>query len=208
MNISAVNCTPIKPQTSFGTSQCTYDATKVLQLSKKLEDSFKTQQANIEDPSCIDETITPKGHIQTAVSVLGACAAMFALGKGAGKGLVALAKKVPASAKENILNTGKKAATAISEQAAKLPKNEKVSTILSNTVGKAFNAAKAHVIKNPEKSFTTAAGVLAATTLVPSIATADGNNDGIADIAQNNINAYESVFQKAEIFADIINALS
>ena len=53
-----------------------------------------------------------------------------------------------------------------------------------------------------------AAGVLAASTLVPAITTADGNKDGVADIAQNNINAYASAFKKAEIFADIVGALS
>ena len=206
MSISAINCTPIKPQTSFGSAQGVDEAQKVLELSRQLNDSFTCSKCS--DGDCDSEKVTNKNPLQTAISVLGACATMFALGKGAGKGVVALAKKVPASAKENILNTGKKAAAAISEQAAKLPKNEKVSTILSNTVGKAFNRAKDVVMKNPEKSFTTAAGVLAATTLVPSIATVDGNKDGVADIAQNNINAYASAFKKAEIFSDMINALS
>ena len=206
MSISAINCTPIKPQASFGSAQGVDEAQKVLELSKQLNDSFASGTRCNGD--CDEEKVTNKNPIQTTISVLGACATMFALGKGAGKGLVALTKKVPASAKENILNTGKKAVSVISEQVAKLPKNEKVSTILSNTVGKAFNSAKAVVMKNPEKSFTTAAGVLAATTLVPSIATADGNKDGVADIAQNNINAYASAFKKAEIFSDMINALS
>lgn len=206
MSISAINCTPIKPQASFGSAQGVDEAQKVLELSKQLNDSFASGTRCNGD--CDEEKVTNKNPIQTTISVLGACATMFALGKGAGKGAVALAKKVPASAKENILNTGKKAVSVISEQVAKLPKNEKVSTILSNTVGKAFNRAKDVVMKNPEKSFTTAAGVLAATTLVPSIATADGNKDGVADIAQNNINAYASAFKKAEIFSDMIDALS
>lgn len=206
MSISAINCTPIKPQASFGSAQGVDEAQKVLELSRQLNDSFTC--SNCSNGDFDNEKVTNKHPLQTAISVLGACATMFALGKGAGKGVVALAKKVPASAKENILNTGKKAVSAISEQAAKLPKNEKVSTILSNTVGKAFNSAKAVVMKNPEKSFTTAAGVLAASTLVPAITTADGNKDGVADIAQNNINAYASAFKKAEIFADIVDALS
>lgn len=206
MSISAINCTPIKPQASFGSAQGVDEAQKVLELSKQLNDSFASGTRCNGD--CDEEKVTNKNPIQTTISVLGACATMFALGKGAGKGVVALAKKVPASAKENILNTGKKAVSVISEQVAKLPKNEKVSTILSNTVGKAFNRAKDVVMKNPEKSFTTAAGVLAASTLVPAITTADGNKDGVADIAQNNINAYASAFKKAEIFADIVGALS
>ncbi len=206
MSISAINCTPIKPQASFGSAQGVDEAQKVLELSKQLNDSFASGTRCNGD--CDEEKVTNKNPIQTTISVLGACATMFALGKGAGKGLVALTKKVPASAKENILNTGKKAVSVISEQVAKLPKNEKVSTILSNTVGKAFNRAKDVVMKNPEKSFTTAAGVLAASTLVPAITTADGNKDGVADIAQNNINAYASAFKKAEIFADIVGALS
>lgn len=205
MSISAVNCTPIKPQTSFGSREIVpgeYEAKKVLELSKQLNDSFGNKY------NSDGELITNKNHVQTFISVLGACATMFALGKGAGKGVVALAKKVPASAKQGILDASKKAADLVSEKAAKLPKNPKISSALSNTVGKAFNSVRAAVTKNPEKSFTTAAGVIAASTLVPAIATADGNNDGVADIAQNNINAYSSAFKRAEIFADIVDALS
>lgn len=206
MSISAMNCTPIKPQASFGSAQGVDEAQKVLELSRQLNDSFTC--SNCSNGDCDNEKVTNKNPLQTAISVLGACATMFALGKGAGKGLVALSKKVPSSTKEKILSAGQKAATKIAEQVSKLPKNEKVSSVLSKTVGKAFNSAKSVVMKNPEKSFTTAAGILAASTLVPAITTVDGNKDGVADIAQNNINAYASAFKKAEIFSDIVDALS
>lgn len=201
MNISAINCTPIKPQASFGnTAQGVDEAKKVLELSKQLNDSFKKEG---EEP-------TTKHPLQTALSVLGAAATMFALGKGAGKGAVAVAKKLPDVAKANITKYADDAIAFVKSKASKMPKvpQNNVTTAIGNVAKNTFNSAKNVILKNPEKSFTTAAGVLAATTLVPSIVKADGNEDGIADIAQNNINAYASAFKTAEIFADMVNALA
>lgn len=206
MNVSAINCTPIKPQASFGYAQGAEEAQRVLELSKQLKDSFnkEVQQGN----ESSEGKITNKNPIQTTLSVLGACATMFALGKGAGKGVVAVAKKLPEGFKENVLKSGSSVKTFISNQASKFSGKETSPNFLLKSIGKALKNAKATISKNPEKSFTNATGIIAATTLVPAITTADGNKDGIADIAQNNINAYVDVFKRAEIFSDIVNALS
>ena len=200
MSISAINCTPIKPQASFGNAQGVDEAQKVLELSRQLNDSFKKEG---EEP-------TVKHPAQTALSILGAAATMFALGKGAGKGAVAVLKKVPDSVKGNVSKYADDAVNFVKTHASKLPKvhQNKVTTAVSNFAKTAYNSAKTTVMKNPEKSFTTAAGVLAAATLVPKISKADANNDGIADIAQKNINAYQSAFKTAEIFADMVSAIS
>lgn len=204
MSISAINCSPLKPQVSFRSAQGVDEANKVLQLSKQLGDNFHKVDSEGNDI---------KNPLQTATSVLAACLAMFALGKGAGKVALTAAKKVPASAKKTIADGFGKVKTFVSKQAAKLPKNEKVTTVLNNTVGKASNAVKSSVAKAVQKSgaekvFTTTAGVVAASTLVPKIVKADDNGDGIADIAQKSVNAYQSAFKSAEIFADMISALS
>ena len=76
MNVSAINCSPIKPQVSFGAPEGVDEANKVLTLSKELSDTFKKEDS---------EGNQIKNPLHTAVSVLTAGMAMFALGKGIGK---------------------------------------------------------------------------------------------------------------------------
>lgn len=203
MSISSVSCTPIKPQVSFASAEGVDEAQRILQLSRQLNDSFQKE----------DEDITVKHPVQTALSLVGAGLAMFALGKGVGKAIIAAAKKTPENVKTGLANGLKTASDWTSKQAGKLPKNDKLTAVFDKTVGKAANGLKGSVAsvieKNgAEKVFTTATGALAAATLVPKVAKADGNSDGIADIAQNGINAYQSAFKTAEIFSDMINALA
>lgn len=213
MNISAVNCTPIKPQ-AFGNQEGADEAQKVLELSKQLNDSFKKEGQD-------EEEVTSKNPLATAASVAGACLAMFALGRSAGKGAVALAKKIPAGAKDNVVKYATQAKTFVTEKASKikmpkvkinLPKNEKVAGFFKNTVGKAatttIEKTKTAFNANPEKFVKNTAGIIAASTLAPAIIKADGNKDGIADIAQNNVNAYRNAMHSVEIFSEIANALS
>lgn len=203
MSISSVSCTPIKPQVSFGSPEGVDEAQRVLQLSRELNDSFHKE----------DEEVTIKHPLQTAVSLIGAGLAMYTIGRGAGKAILALAKKTPANVKSGLKKGCKSVSDKASGLTAKLPVNEKLSKVYTNTIGKVAgnvkNGVKNAVEKNGvEKVFTTATGALAAATLVPKIAKADGNGDGIADIAQKNVNAYTSAFKTAEIFADMINAVS
>ena len=205
MNISAINCSPIKPQVAFGKAEGVEEANKVLNLSKELSDSFKKEESEGE--------VGRKSPMETIASLTGAALAMFAIGKGAGKLAYSLSGKIPETAKTFVTTNAGKAKEFITAQTAKLPKNEKISKVLEKTVGKVATAAKTGLTnaieKNgAEKIVTTAAGLAAATTLVPKIAKADGNGDGIADIAQKNVNAYQSAFKTAEIFADMVSALS
>lgn len=206
MSITSVNCTPIKPQVSFASAEGVDEAQKILQLSRQLNDSF--QKENKDD----DENITVKHPLQTTLSLAGAGLAMFALGKGVGKAIIGASKKTPENVKTGLVKGLKTASDWTSKQADKLPKNEKLTAVFDKSVGKVANGLKGAVSnaieKNgAEKVFTTATGALAAATLLPKVAKADGNSDGIADIAQNGINAYQSAFKTAEIFSDMINAL-
>lgn len=219
MSISSVNCTPIKPQVAFGNlkgvdgeqgilqkPEGVDEAQKVLQLSKELSDSFRKEDKE-------GEEVKVKHPLQTAVSLVGAALAMYTVGKGAGKAAIALSKKAPESLKKGLTEGYKNVSKWASKQAGKLPTNEKLAHAYTNTVGRVANGVKKGVTdavaKNgAEKVFTTATGALAVATLVPKVAKADGNGDGIADIAQTGINAYQSAFKTAEIFADMIDAIA
>lgn len=205
MSISSINCTPIKPQVSFGKEYSVNDANKITQLSQELSDSFRKEGQ--------DEN--KKSPIQTTVSVLGAAAAMFALGATAAQGGIKLVKKIPQGTRQKAVSTAVKAKEAVKGQLLKikLPQNEKLAKAYTKTVGKAYNfvvpKAKALVEKNGiEKVVTVSAGALAAAKLAPAIIKADGNKDGVADITQRNINAYASALKSAEIFSDIVGVLA
>lgn len=203
MNVSAVNCTPIKPQSfgsgdtvrgiDFGSEEAAMGAQRVLDLSRELNDSFKKEGSEENDK---------KNPVATAVSVAGACLSMFALGRVAGKGAMALVNKIPASAKENAAEFVKKQTSKI--KAPKITiKNEKAAQFVSNAYKQVASFA-AKCKANPEN----VAGGIAALTLAPAIITADGNQDGVADIAQKNINAYSSALKSAEIFADMFESIA
>lgn len=208
MSISSVSCTPIKPQVSFSSAEGIDEANKVLQLSRELNDSFTKK-----DDSDNEGNVVEKKHpLQTAISLAGAGLAMYAVGKGAGKAVYAIAQKAPDNVKLSVKSGCKSVADWTSKQTAKLPVNDKLSNAYAKTVGKAVDKAKIGVAKaieqnGLEKVFTTTTGVLAACTLFPKIAKSDGNGDGIADIAQTGINAYQTAFKTAEVFADMIDAI-
>ena len=82
-------------------------------------------------------------------------------------------------------------------------KNEKAAQFVSNAYKQVASFA-AKCKANPEN----VAGGIAALTLAPAIITADGNQDGVADIAQKNINAYSSALKSAEIFADMFESIA
>lgn len=205
MNISAINCTPIKPQASFGSEvRDVADAQRVLNLSKELNDSFQ------KDPD-------HKSPVQTAVSVAGALAATFVLGKlTAGKILevcpnlltktAAGAKKAAGTIKnikvpDKFSNLGKKV--------AENPALEKVSSKFTKFTGKAVESAKAFVQKNgAEKTFKTGMGVASMLALGSQVINVDGNKDGIADIAQNNVNAYSNAMKDLGVFSEILGVFS
>ena len=200
MSISAINCSPLKPQVSFGNAQEVNDATRVLELSKQLEDSFQVAGAE------------KKNTAQIAVSVLGAGLTMFALGKGAGKGISTIVKGLPETTKTSILNSTKNASIAIKEKVSNLPKT-RVSKVLDGTVGKVAKGFKTAITEKiakegAEKVFTNATGLAAMATLLPSILTVDGDKNGVADIAQKNISAYSSALQQAEVFSTMLNIVS
>ena len=212
MNVSAVNCTPIKPKVSFGNEQDAFsDAQKVLDLSKQLSDNFQKG----EDPQ-------QKTKAQTAISVLGALATTFVLGKVAADKIITafpnMLTKVGTGAK-TVVNKAKTVKVPNFVKNVKVP--EKVRSgfgkvVANPVVKKATNFAGSAASKattylktqSPEKLFTNGAGIASMIALGSKISKVDGNNDGVADIAQENISAYRSFAQNAGIFTEIVSALS
>lgn len=213
MKVTAVNSTPLKPQ-SFGND--VYKAQIVLEKSKELGDRFTK---NPEE----------KSPLTTFVSVLGAFATCFLLGKGlASKAMevfpklsgqiVELSKKAVAGASvtatklknvhvpEKIASS--KVANVVKETANKVSSNQKVKTFAGKVAEQASLAFTKIKAQPPEKIIKNAAGIASMAILGTQIATVDGNDDGIADIAQKDVNAYKNAIGSIGIIGDIMKSLS
>ena len=203
MNISAVNCTPIKPQASFGmaTRETDNQYDKIVMAAQQLEDSFVTPEK--ED--------TQKSKLGVAASLAGAVLVTYMGGRfAAAKVIEAFPKAVPAM--ENGL---KKASGFIQEKASTLAaKDGKVASTFGKIAKRAEEGAR-NVYKNRLDKGDGAAtalkrlsGTAALMFGLPKIATVDGNNDGISDITQKNANAYKSALNSIGIVSDVVDALS
>lgn len=206
MNVSAVNCTPIKPQ-AFGNEKNFDDAQKILDMSKELSDSFGKEGQD------------KKTKAQTLVSVLGALATTFVLGKVmAGKVLTAFptlpAKIAEGAGKLKGLASKIKIPNAIktSKPMTKLASNTKLqnaASVISEKAGAAIESAKGYIAeKGSDAVIKDAAGLASMAAFGSKIAKVDGNKDGVADIAQNNVNAYKNAVDQMGIIGEITKALS
>ena len=211
MNISAVNCTPIKPQ-SFGNcessintkealasnNQAIIGAQKALDLTKSYSDTYNPSSQQTEN----EDAVQKKNPLQIAISVAGAFCAMFLLGRSSAQLAMSVVKKIPQAAKEKLSGF-------VSSKAPKI--NIPKPSINNEKFSKVVNAATKHVSSfaqkckaNPEN----VAGAIATLSLAPALVKVDGNNDGVADIAQKNVNAYSSFVKSAGVFSEIIDLLS
>ena len=213
MKISALNSTPLKPQ-SFGNE--VYTAQAVLDKSKELGDRFTKNPEQ-------------KSFLGTVVSVFGAFATCFLLGKGfASKAMevfpklsgqiVELSKKALSGASvlagkfKNIQVpekvTSSKAAGALKDVAEKISSNQKVKSFAGKVAEKASSAFETIKAQPPEKIIKNVAGVASMAILGTQIATVDGNDDGISDIAQKDVNAYKNAIGSISILDEIVKSLS
>lgn len=213
MKISAVNSTPLKPQ-SFGND--VNKAQFVLEKSKELGDRFAK---NPEEKSALG----------TFVSVLGAFATCFLLGKGlASKAMevfpklsdeiVTLSKKAVSGASvvagklKNIhipeKVTSSKVGNIVRETAEKVSSNQKVKNLAGKASEQASNIFAKIKAQPADKIIKNAAGIASMAILGSQIATVDGNDDGIADIAQKDVNAYKNAIGSIGIIGDIMKSFS
>lgn len=173
------------------------DYVRVLTQSQEIADTFKKTDA---------EGNQLKSPLATAVSVVGVVLSTFLLGKNIGnlssKLGSKLATKIPVDLKS-------KAAKFISSVDDKVfnslagMKNTKLANKLFNFTELAKSGVS-YAMKNPGN----VAGAVAVAGIAPKIVKADGNGDGIADIAQNNISAYNSALKNAELLTEIASVLS
>ena len=213
MKVSAVNSTPLKPQ-SFGNE--VYKAQVVLEKSKELGDRFTKNPEK-------------KSPLSTLISVAGAFATCFLLGKGlASKAMevfpklsgqiVELSKKAFAGASvfagklksvkvpEKVASS--KVANVVKETAEKVSANPKVKNVAGKVVDFASSSFAKIKAQPPEKIIKNAAGIASMAFLGSQIATVDGNDDGIADIAQKDVSAYKNAIGNLGLIGDIIKSLS
>lgn len=166
---------------------------KVLDASEQLADSFKKTDS---------EGNSVKSPLGTLISVAGVAISTFMMGKKLGSLGTKLASKLPQGVKGTIVNTAKNAVEFVNKKIGSI-KNAKIADKLTNV----FSSVVEYVAKNPKKAISNAAGAVAVATVGKEIINADGNGDGIADIAQKNVNAYSSALKNADLLADIANAV-
>ena len=167
---------------------------QVLTRSQQLADSFKKTDA---------EGHQVKSPIATAVSVVGVVLSTFLLGKNIGKLGVNISKKLPEGVKQTLVGKAKAGVEFSNKMIGKI-KNAGIKDKVTN----AFSSAVEYVVKDPAKFAVNASGVVAVASIAPDVVKADGNGDGIADIAQHNISAYKSALQGAELLTEIAGSLS
>lgn len=195
MNISAANCTSISHQTSFGKEYDVEDAQRVLDLSKELNDSFSAEN----QPE-------KKGIVGKAASYAGAVASIYITG-------LCLAKLASKASDTLLMPCLRKSANFVKNNAAKLSRveNKHISSAAKN-ISKAENIARETFkkIRNSENAqglFGKIVGTASVVAVAPKILKADGNKDGVSDIAQKNINAYSTAVRNMGIVSEMIETL-
>ena len=218
MSISAINCTPIKPQVSSFKGESEFDYDKLRTVTDKVNDQF-IKKGDVKNPLSI------------MLSVAIALAASYGAGKAAGLGAGKLFPKLGV-ALENGLKT---ASTAIKNQAVKMQSNvvsgkignieklagsllEKANTVAKDTYKKVAYAKISPATVNPERATQAMANVVGlafgAKTAVD-LATKDENGDGVKDIMQKSQNfytgsqtTYGNVMKKMDTISSIVNLIS
>ena len=207
MNISAVNCTPIKPEVSFGKSD-DYEYTKLRELTTQLNDEF-----------------VESDDIKKPVSVIASVGLAAILAFASGKKIASLVKKAVPKAPESIekalksiSNSLKSASSKLSveEPISKLDKTKNLSSELIRQINDKCSKLYGKFAKNgADSAFSNAVGIAAAASVVPTICSRDNDGDGVSDIMQKGTNAYtgtktrfDKVLSQTSILTDIAELLA
>ena len=199
MNISAVNCSPIKPQ-SFGMAQDINEVRKMLDTSKELGDIYSKTD---------DDGITQKTPLGSFLSGAVAVFATFVGGKIVANKALTPCPNLP----DKIYNGLKTGADFVRTYADDIAINGgKVSGTVANGVSKLQrNARQVFKQVTAGKNFgdvlSTAVGIGSLVTLAPDILTVDGNKDGKADITQKGsqkVNAYANAITSIDLISSVM----
>ena len=200
-----INCTPIKPNVSFGTQgeELSQDQikTKLTQHIDSQYDEF-TKRASEINQKCQpkeDDTKT-KSFIGTAVSVLTAAAVSYVGGRFAADKFSVIFSKQAGKLNTFFNNYGSKLA-------------QKSGKLLEGKSGKITKIAKTVSDKvvgqlTGEKALMNVAGAVSVATLFPQLVTIDGNKDGKADITQKKISAYKSLMDNMGVVSELAKIIA
>ena len=199
MNISASQSIPVKERTSFGKEYQVEDVEHVMQLTRELNDSFQ----RAEEPE-------HKSIGGIFASVTGAILTMFILGKCATSKVMTAFPSISTKL-SNGVRAGANLVRDFSDDVAKgvkLQKGGKYTQLAGEKVAQAENFLRKNYIKLRDKTgvenlITNAAGLTAVAAVAPEIISVDGNNDGVSDIAQRNVNAYKNALKNVGIISEI-----
>lgn len=212
MNVSAVNCTPIKPQVAFGNEK-ELDYNNIKTVTDKVNDEF-CNSSNIKKP------------LAAVSSVLIAALLTFTGGKKVGTMLANVSKnKLPNLMKKGVYSLSVGAKKLSSNLKNDLPtKAGKLKNMASSALKKSSNGILtgykklAGNVKGQEgavKAFEKMTGIVALSSVFPSVLAKDNNEDGVKDILQRGQNAYtgsskkmDGILEKTSVVADLIDALS
>ena len=210
MNISASNSVNPNLNTSFGREVSFDDSEKIIILGQDLKDSFKKNAPNGDD-----EAPEKKSIVGVCTSVTVAVLSSFVAGKClALKMMTAFPSLTP-----KLTNVVRKNADFVKNYAddvvngVKMQKGGKAAKVVASKVAQAENFARGQFVKLRDKvgiesAVGTIAGAAAAAAISPEIISVDGNNDGVADIAQKNVNAYRNAAQNIGIVSEIVSVLA
>ncbi len=184
MNVSSINCTPIKPQVAFGMAT-EENYRNALESAKQMNDTF-VESNDIKTPL---QTVAAVGFAGLQTFIKGA--ATFALVDKITKGNVS----------KFIKNTGKSTVKVLNNVSNSLKggASNKARTLIAAGSDKIASAIKT-VGKNVK--LPVLAGVAAMAALVPVICSRDNNEDGVKDIAQKSQSAYKAADKKMNKLVD------
>ncbi len=227
MNISATNCTPIKPQASFGGNEKGNS-----HIDKELPSDEYTRTIIIADKANEDlvNSDSIKKPIAAAASVALAGLVAFVSGKKIAQVATSVCKTLPTT----VENTLKKSSSIVQEKASKLAsessgKLAKAKNITGKALKKTEEFARkgytkiaysgiADNVVNPEranKAFQNVVGAATVAATVPVVCSKDSDGNGVADLMEKTTNAYagttkkcSSAVQGASQIAELISELT
>ena len=212
MSIPAVNCSPIKPQVTFGKANGE-NYKEVVQLTDKLNDEFVNS----------DQIKKP---VAAFASIALAALVAYVGGSKIASVITKMVPKAPGAVTNGIDRAGK----AISEAATNLQKDApgklgKIKNVTGKVLQKAGNVAKlgydkigGNIENAAEKSstvFQNIFGVGAMATVLPGLFSKDSDKNGVSDILEKGQNAYTGTktgvagaLEKTSQFAELIDLLT
>lgn len=238
MNVSAINCTPIKPQVSFGKKPKKTDDKKPQNPTLDVDDEEKLEKVSDFADAINNEVVNSssvKKPVAAVVSVLLAGLIAYAGGKRIAQIAINGGEKLHLNLPEMLDKSLRKASVSVANVANSLKKEnpvtkfDKFKNIIGSSIQHGENIAKtlykkvaysgvaenATVAVKQSKAFANLGGIAGIATAFPAVAAKDSNDDGVSDILQRGQNAYTGaktkmgqVMEKAGKLSELVDLLT